>query len=71
MRETWHIQSFVKIKPSRNAEITLSFTDVGNSCPGWEFVTLQILYVFLKLFAKSKFSQKLQNLQYVATSTKI
>ena len=27
------MRSFVKIKSSRNGEITLSFTDVGKSCP--------------------------------------
>ena len=36
-RETWHIQSFVKIKSSRNVEITLSFSDLGRSCPSREF----------------------------------
>ena len=30
--ETSRMRSFVKIKPSRNAEITLSFTDVSKSC---------------------------------------
>ena len=28
IRETSHMRSFVKIKSSRNSEITLSFTDV-------------------------------------------
>ena len=27
------MRSFVKIKSSRNAEITLSFTNIGKSCP--------------------------------------
>ena len=30
--------SFVKIKSSRNGEITLSFTDVGKSYPSREFL---------------------------------
>ena len=33
-RETSRMRSMVKLKPSRNGEITLSFTvDVGKSCP--------------------------------------
>ena len=36
------MQSFVKIKPSRNGEITLMFTDVGKSCPCGEFLMWQI-----------------------------
>ena len=36
-RETSHMRSFVKIGPSRNGEITMSFTDVGKSCPSREF----------------------------------
>ena len=27
-----HMRSFMKIKFSRNAQITLSFTDIGKSC---------------------------------------
>ena len=34
---TLHMRSFVKIKSSRNVEISLSFTDVGNSCLSCEF----------------------------------
>ena len=34
--------SFVKIKPSQNGEITLLFTDVGKSCPSFEFSMLKI-----------------------------
>ena len=33
---------FVKIKSSQNAKITLSFTDIGKSCPYREFLTWQI-----------------------------
>ena len=36
-RETSHMQSFVKIKSSRNVEITLSFTDMIKACPSCEF----------------------------------
>ena len=32
-RETSQTRIFVKIKPSRNGEITLSFTGVGKPCP--------------------------------------
>ena len=32
------MRSFVKIKPSRIGDITLSFTDMGKSCPVREFV---------------------------------
>ena len=49
--------SFAKIEPSRNGEITLSFTDVGKSCTSREF--------FLTLFAKIEFSRKFSNLQYL------
>ena len=31
--ETLHMRSFMKIKSSGNGEITLLFTDLGNSCP--------------------------------------
>ena len=31
------MQSFVKIKSSRNAEITQSLTDIGKSCPSRDF----------------------------------
>ena len=40
----------MKIKSSRNGEITLSFTDIGKSCPSSEFLTLQIC--LLTLLAK-------------------
>ena len=31
------MRSFVKIEPSKNGEITKSFTDVGKSCPSHKF----------------------------------
>ena len=61
-RVTSHMRSFVKIKSSRNAEITQSFTDIGKSCPSREFLASQIC--LLKLFAKIKFSRKFPDLQY-------
>ena len=56
------LRSFVKIKPLRNGEITLSFTDVGKSSPSHEFLTWQIC--LLTLFTKIKLSRKIPNLQY-------
>ena len=50
------MRSFVKIKSSRNGEITLSFTDKNKSCPSREFLTSQIC--LLTLFTKIKFSRK-------------
>ena len=55
------MQSFVKIKSSRNGEITLSLTDIEKSCPSREYLALQIC--LLTLFAKIKFSQKFPDLQ--------
>ena len=37
--ETSHMRSFVKIKPSRNGKITVSFIDIGKSCLNREFFT--------------------------------
>ena len=37
--DTSQMRSFVKIKPSRNSKITLSFTDVGTSYASHESVT--------------------------------
>ena len=53
---------FVKIKPSRIGETTLSFTDLCKSRPCREFSTSQICVV--TLFAKINFSLKFPNLQY-------
>ena len=50
-----NLRIFVEIKASRNGNITLSFTDVGKSCPICEFLTSQIC--LLTLFAKIKCSQ--------------
>ena len=60
-RETSHMRSFVKIKPSRNGEITLTFIDMAKSCLSREFFTS--LICLLMLFAKVKFSRKFPDLQ--------
>ena len=57
------MRSFVKIKSSQNSEITLSFTDIENSCPSREFLVSQIS--LLTLFVKIKFSRKFPDLQYL------
>ena len=57
------MRSFVKIKSSRNAEITLSFTDICKSCPSRELSASQMC--LLTLFAKIKFSRKFPDLQYI------
>ena len=49
------MRSFVKIKSSRNGEITQSFTDLGKACLSREFVTSQTC--LLTLFAKIKLSE--------------
>ena len=46
------MRSFVKINSALNTEITLSFTDLGKSCPSREFLISQIC--MLTLFAKNK-----------------
>ena len=38
-RETSHMRSFLRIEPSRNGGITMSFTDEGKSCPSRDFLT--------------------------------
>ena len=53
---------FRENKTSRNVKITLSYTDIGKSCPSHEFLTSQIC--LLTLFAKTKFSRKFADLQY-------
>ena len=63
------MRSFVKIKPSRNGKITLSFIDIGKSCLNREF--LSSLICLLILFAKIKFSRKFPNLQYVSDAMKV
>ena len=59
---TLFTRNFVKMKPSRNGENTLSFTDIGKSCPSRILLTSQIY--LLTLFTKIKFSRIFLNLQY-------
>ena len=61
------MRSFVKMKPSRNGQITLSFIDIGKSCLSREFFTS--LICLLMLFAKIKISRKFLNLQYISYCT--
>ena len=54
-RKTWHMRSFLKIIPWKNDKTTLTFTDIGKSCPSPRFLTSQICH--LTLFTKiSKFT---------------
>ena len=55
---------FREIKSSRNAEITLSTTDMRKSYPSSEM--FQSPVCLLTLFAKIKFSRKFPDLQYYA-----
>ena len=50
--------SFQEIKSSRNGEVTLSFTDIGKSCPSHEYLMWQIL----TLFARNKILAKISGL---------
>ena len=43
-REISHMRSFVKIKPSRIGDITLSFTDIGKSCPVRDFYIANVSF---------------------------
>ena len=54
-RETSNMPSFVKIKSSQNAEITLSFTDICKSCPSRYFLVSQMCLLI-------KFSRKFPDL---------
>ena len=56
------MQSFMKINPSQNGKITLSFIDIGKLCLSREF--FKSLICILMLFAKINFSRKFLNLQY-------
>ena len=60
------MRSFVKIKPSRNGKITLSFINIGKSCLSRDF--FKSLICLLMLFVKINFSRKFPNLQYSITS---
>ena len=56
------MQSFAKIKPLRNDDCALSFSDIGKSYQIREFLKWKIC--ILTLFAKIKFSRKFPNSQY-------
>ena len=38
------MRSFVKIKPSQVCDITLSFTDIGKSCPVHDFYVASVSF---------------------------
>ena len=58
-----HVQSFVKSKPSWNGEITLSFTDMGKSCPSGEFLRLQIC-LLTNVFHENKILTKIDSITF-------
>ena len=55
------MRSFVKIKPSRIDDITLSFTDICKSCPVRDFYVANVSF---NAICENKFSRKFPNLQY-------
>ena len=55
------MRSFLKIKSFRNGKITLSFTDIGKSCPSPNFLVSQIC--LSTHIAKIKFSRNFPDLQ--------
>ena len=57
------MRSSVKIKSSRNGEITMSFNEKEKSCTNREYLASQIC--IFTLFAKIIFSQKNAALQYI------
>ena len=57
------MRSFVKIKFSRNDDITLSTTDIGKSYHSRKFLWSQVC--LLTLFAKISFSRKFPDLQFM------
>ena len=57
------MRSFVKITPSRNGEITVSFTDIGKSCLSRDFYRGK--YVFLR-YSREKNSR--ENFQIYSNS---
>ena len=42
------MRSFVKIKPSRFGDITLSFTDIGKSCPVRDFYVANVSFNIIR-----------------------
>ena len=65
------MRSFVKIKSSRNGEITLWFTDAGKLCPSQESLTRQIYLftLYLKINSFGNTQVKISKLRF--TSKKI
>ena len=59
------MRSFVKIKSSRNGEITLSSTDICKSYHSGDIFRSQVC--LLTLFAKMKLSRKFTDLQCIVT----
>ena len=62
--ETLQLRSLAKIKPSRNGEISLPFTDVGKTCSSCQLLTSHN-DCLLTLFVKIKLPQAVWNLQNV------
>ena len=58
------MRSFVKIKHSRNGEITLSLTGVGKSCKRHDFLTWQIC-LFTLLIRENEILAKISELQHL------
>ena len=57
------MRSFVKLNPTQNGKITLSFTEMGISCPSHEFLISQIC--FFNAIRENKILTKIANLQYL------
>ena len=53
------MRNLVRINPSQNGKLTLSFIDIGKSCLSHEIFTSLIR--LLMLFVKMKFSRKFPN----------
>ena len=54
---------FCGIKSLQNAEIILSFTDIGKSCPSPKFLRSQICH--FNAIHENKISRKFPDLQYI------
>ena len=61
------MRSFVKIKPSRNGKITLSFIDIGKSCLNREFFTS--LIILLMQLSKIKSCENFRNYSIIFCSS--
>ena len=58
------MRSFMKIKPSRNGKIALSFIDKGTFKSSLSREFFASIIRLLMLYAKIKFSRKVPNIQY-------